>query len=170
MKVLKKIAIDQLLERVSASPFLIVVDYGGMKVSQFEELRKRLRATGAKLQVAKNTFVKQVATSVEYPEELSASLVGQTAVVTGESDVCATAKILKTYAKEIGKLPIRCGVLDGAFLAEAQVIALADLPPLDTLRAMLLGVFNSPAQKLVSVLNEPAASLARVLQAKADQG
>ncbi len=170
MKALKKIAIDQILERVSASPFLIVVDYGGMKVSEFEELRKRLRGTGAKLQVAKNTFVKQVVSSVDYPEELASHLSGQTAIVTGETDVCASAKVLKTYAKEIGKLPIRCGVLDGSFLEQAQVVALADLPPLEILRAQLLGVFNSPAQKLVSVLNEPGASLARVLQAKADQG
>ncbi len=170
MKVLKKIAIDNLLARISESPFLFVVDYTGLKVTQFEELRKRLAGTGAKLQVAKNTFVKQAANSVEYPEELAAHLVGQTAVITGTGDVCAAAKVLKTYAKESSKLAIRCGVLDGSFLDEAKVVALADLPPLDILRAQLLGVLNSPAQKLVSVLNEPAASLARVLQAKADQG
>jgi len=170
MKVLKKIVIDSLLSRVSESPFLIVVDYSGMKVSQFEELRKRLSACGSKLQVAKNTFVKQVASSVDYPAEVGDFLKGQTAVVTGDSDVCASAKVLKTYGKEIGKLAIRCGVLDGNFLDEKKVIALADLPPMEILRAQLLGVFNSPAQKLVSVLNEPGASLARVLQAKADQG
>ena len=170
MKVLKKIVIDSLLARVSDSPFLIVVDYSGKKVSQFEELRKRLAACGAKLQVSKNTFVKRVASSIEYPAEIADSLKGQTAVVTGESDVCAAAKVLKTYGKEINKLAIRCGVLDGNFLNEANVIALADLPPMEVLRAQLLGVFNSPAQKLVSVLNEPGASLARVLQAKADQG
>ncbi|MDH4408445.1 MAG: 50S ribosomal protein L10 [Verrucomicrobiales bacterium] len=170
MKVLKKIVIDSLLSRVSESPFLIVVDYSGMKVSQFEELRKRLAACGAKLQVSKNTFVKQVASSVDYPAEIGDFLKGQTAVVTGASEVCASAKVLKTYGKEISKLAIRCGVLDGNFLDEAKVIALADLPPMEILRAQLLGVFNSPAQKLVSVLNEPGASLARVLQAKADQG
>lgn len=170
MKVLKKTVIDSLLARISDSPFLIVVDYSGLKVSEFEELRKRLSATGAKLQVAKNTFVKQAASSVDYPAELASTLVGQTAVVTGDGDVSASAKVLKTYGKEINKLAIRAGVLDGSFLEQAQVIALADLPPLEILRAQFLGVLNSPAQKLVSVLNEPAASLARVLQAKADQG
>ena len=91
-------------------------------------------------------------------------------IVTGETDVCATAKVLKTFNKESKKLGIRCGVLDGAFLDEAQVIVLADLPPMDILRSQLLGVFSSPAQKLVTVLNEPGSALARVLQAKADQG
>jgi len=170
MKVLKKIVIDSLLTRISASPFLIVVDYTGMKVSQFEQLRKRLSETGAKLQVAKNTFVKQVADSVEYPSELAGHLTGQTAIVTGTTEVCAAAKVLKTYGKEIGKLAIRCGVLDGAFLDEKKVIVLADLPSMDVLRAQFLGVLNTPARQLVTVLNEPGSSLARVLQAKADQG
>lgn len=170
MKALKKIVIDDILSTVNTSPYLIVIDYAGMKVAQFQELRKRLAATGAKLQVAKNTFVKQVVTTVEYPTELAAHLTGQTAIVTGESDVCASAKVLKTYGKEISKVAIRCGVLDGNFLEAAKVVALADLPPMEVLRAQLLGVFNSPAQKLVSVLNEPGASLARALQAKADQG
>ncbi|MDP4584821.1 MAG: 50S ribosomal protein L10 [Verrucomicrobiales bacterium] len=170
MKALKKVVIDDILSTINDSPFLIVIDYAGMKVAQFQELRKRLAATGAKLQVAKNTFVKQAADSAEYPSELAGHLTGQTAIVTGSSDVCASAKVLKTYSKEISKPAIRCGVLDGTFLDSAKVIALADLPPMDILRAQLLGVFSSPAQKLVTVLNEPGSALARVLQAKADQG
>jgi large subunit ribosomal protein L10 len=170
MKALKKVVIDDILSSINDSPFLIVIDYAGMKVAQFQELRKRLAATGAKLQVAKNTFVKQAANTAEYPSELAACLIGQTAIVTGATEVCASAKVLKTYGKEISKLAIRCGVLDGAFLEDTKVIALADLPPMDVLRSQLLGVFSSPAQKLVTVLNEPGSALARVLQAKADQG
>lgn len=170
MKALKKVVIDDLLSSLNDSPYLIVIDYAGMKVAEFQELRKRLAATGAKLQVAKNTFVKQAADSAEYPSELAEHLSGQTAIVNGSGDVCATAKVLKTYGKEIGKLAIRCGVLDAAFLDSAKVITLADLPPMDVLRAQLLGVLSSPAQKLVTVLNEPGSALARVLQAKADQG
>jgi len=170
MKALKKVVIDDILSSINDSPFLIVIDYAGMKVAQFQELRKRLATTGAKLQVAKNTFVKQAASSAEYPAELAGHLIGQTAIVTGATEVCASAKVLKVYGKEISKLAIRCGVLDGAFLEDAKVIALADLPPMDILRSQLLGVFSSPAQKLVTVLNEPGSALARVLQAKADQG
>jgi len=170
MKALKKVVIDDILSSINDSPFLIVIDYAGMKVAQFQELRKRLAATGAKLQVAKNTFVKQAASSAEYPAELASHLTGQTAIVTGATEVCASAKVLKVYGKEISKLAIRCGVLDGTFLEDTKVIALADLPPMDILRSQLLGVFSSPAQKLVTVLNEPGSALARVLQAKADQG
>ena len=170
MKEVKKIIIDDLLSRINDSPFLLVADYGGMTVPQFEDLRKKLKAQGAKFQVAKNSFVRQAAESAEYPDGLSEYLSGQTAIVTGESDVCAAAKELKNFEKDNGKPGIRAGVLDGELLDEAKVKALAELPPMEVLQATLLGMLNQPATKLATVLNEPGASLARVLQAKSDQG
>lgn len=170
MKELKQVVIDDILARLNDSPFLLVADYGGMTVPQFEELRNRLKETGARFQVAKNTFVRQAANSAEFPDGFGEFLTGQTAIVTGEADVCAAAKTLKTYHKETGRPGLRGGVLDGELLDEENVRALADLPSREVLLAQLLGVLNQPAQRLVTVLNEPGASLARVLQAKADQG
>ena len=89
-------------------------------------------------------------------------------MVTGEVDICAAAKVLKTFAAEF-KLPtVRAGVLDNAALSADQVAALADLPSKDVLRAKLLGLLQTPASQFVRILNEPAASLARVLKAKGD--
>ena len=170
MKEIKQTIIDGIFEQINASPFLLVTDYGGMTVPQFAELRNRLTEVGAKFQVAKNSFVKRASESAEYPEDVAEHLAGQTAVVTGESDVCGAAKVLKTFQKEFELPVMRCGVLDGEFLDETKVSALADLPSEDILRAMFLGLLNKPAQQLVTVLDQPAASLARVLQAKADQG
>lgn len=45
----KKIIIDELLERVNASPFVLVVEYTGMTVPQFSELRTRLAASGRRV-------------------------------------------------------------------------------------------------------------------------
>ena len=39
----KKIIINGLLDRVNASPYLIVIDYTGLTVQQFTELRNRDR-------------------------------------------------------------------------------------------------------------------------------
>ncbi len=170
MKEVKQVIIDEILERLNDSPFMLVADYAGMTVPQFEELRGKLKEKGAKFQVAKNSFVRRAAESAEYPEGIGDMLSGQTAVVTGDSDVCAAAKALKDFAKSAGKPEIRGGVLDGELLDEAKVKALADLPPMEVLQAQLLGVLNMPAQQLVTVLDQPGASLARVLQAKHDQG
>lgn len=170
MKELKQIIIDDIVERLNDSPFMLIADYGGMTVPQFEALRKTLKEKGAKFQVAKNSFVKRAANSAEFPEEIGEHLAGQTAVITGESDVCAAAKALKDFHKENERPEVRCGVLDGEFLDAAKVKALAELPPKEILQAQLLGVLSQPGTKLVRTLNEPGGSLARVLQAKADQG
>lgn len=170
MKTEKQLIIDALLERINASPFMLVAEYAGMTVPQFSELRTRLRQAGAEFHVAKNTFVKRAAATASIPETVGALFIGQTAVVTGENDVCAAAKILKNFHKEFTRPAIRGGVLDGEVLDAVQVGALADLPAKEILQAQLLGVLQTPARQLVTVLNEPLASLARVLQAKADLG
>ncbi len=166
----KKIIIDALLERINGSPFMIVADFAGLKVSHFEELRTKLFEVGSEFHVAKNTYVRRVAKTAEYPDEVGEMLTGQTAVVTGTADVCAVAKVLKDYHKLRGKPVVRGGVLDGALLDGAGFSMLADLPSREELLAKLLATMLAPASKLVRTLNEPAASLARVLKAKSELG
>lgn len=163
----KTLIVSDVREKLKASPYLLIVDFTGMKVPHFESLRTRLGEAGAKISVVRNTFLRIAAQELQMPE-MSESLSGQTAMVTGEVDICAAAKVLKTFAAEFKKPTVRAGVLDNAALSAAQVAALADLPSKDVLRATLLGLLQAPASKLVRVLNEPGASLARVLKAKGD--
>lgn len=165
----KTILIEHLLEKVNASPFLFVVDYTGLTVDKFEALRKLLRGAGAEMHVFKNTLVKKAAERAGYPSELGAVLTGQSAVVTGEKDVCAAAKVMKNFADEFKKPQMKAGVLDGKYLDASGINALADLPSREVLLGQLLGVLQAPASTLVRLLNEPASSLARVLQAKSEQ-
>jgi large subunit ribosomal protein L10 len=158
MKALKTLLIDDLLQRVNASPFLFVVDYTGLKVDKFAELRKRLSAVGAEIHVFKNNLVKKAAEKAGYPGELGEHLTGQSAFVTGAKDVFGAAKILKNFQAEFEKPVMKVGVLDGNLLDTAAIKVLADLPSREVLLAQLLGV-----------LQAPASALARVLKAKADK-
>jgi large subunit ribosomal protein L10 len=122
----KTLIVSDIREKLQASPYLLVVDFTGMKVPHFENLRTRLSDAGARMSVVRNTFLRIAAAELKMPE-LSDSLAGQTAMVTGETDICAAAKVLKTFAAEF-KLPtVRAGVLDNAALSADQVAALADL-------------------------------------------
>ncbi len=176
----KQIIIDELLDRLNQSPFVIVTEYTGITVDQFAELRSRLRETGSRCQVAKNSLVKRALRELEAPAEVGDSLKGQTAIVTGDSDICAAAKVLNSFIDEFRKPTLKSGLLDGKFLTAQEVAGLADLPPKEVLIAKLLGVLNQPGvnlvrllnepgSQLVRVLNEPGSSFARVLQAKAAQ-
>lgn len=155
--------------RLNASPFFVVVDYKGLTVGQFTELRKRLAKAGAELHVVKNS-VFRIAAKEANVADLAGALSGQLAVVTGQKDISAAAKVVKTFQAEFEKPKLQFGHLGNRRLSKEDVLVLADLPPLETLRAKLLGVLQAPASQLVRLLNTPATQLARVLQARVDKG
>jgi len=167
MRLEKKFISQEYVGRLNASPFIIVVDYTGLKVGPVTELRKRLHKAGAEIHVVKNSIFKIAAKEAGIPD--LGSLAGQLAVVTGQKDVSAAAKIVKTFHAEFEKPKIKFGMLNNQRLETKDVEALADLPSIEVLRGKLLGVLQAPASTLVRLLNTPASQLARVLQARADK-
>ena len=160
--------VSDLSEKLNSSPFLLVTDYQRMKVDQFGELRDRLAPTGAEVHVVKNSFLKRAMSASGMPD-VAKDLSGQTAVVTGTSDVAPVAKVLKAFAAEFKIATLKLGVVDKNLLSVLEVESLADLPTRDVLLAQLLGVLLAPATKLVRTLNEPGAALTRLLNAKAEK-
>jgi large subunit ribosomal protein L10 len=160
--------VEGLLARLQQSPYLIVTDYHGLKVDQFSELRTRLAGVGARYTVVKNTFLNRASREAGFPD-LGDSLNGQTAIVTGDKDVSAAAKVLRTFAAESKKLSVRAGVVEKSLFTDKQIDALADLPSKEVLQAQLLGLLQTPATRLLQTLNEPASSLARLLQAHVEK-
>ena len=154
--------------RLNSSPYFIVVDYTGLKVGPITELRKRLAKAGAELHVVKNSIFR-IAAKEAGVAELNGGLTGQVAVVTGQKDVSAAAKVVKTFAAEFDKPKVKFGYLNSKRLEANDLKTLADLPSMEVLRAKLLGLMNTPGTRLVQLLNTPASMLARVLQAKAEK-
>jgi len=169
MRAEKQILTKEYTGRLNASPFFIVVGYQGLKVAHLTELRGRLAKAGAEVHIVKNSIFR-IAAKEAGVAELNGSLTGQMAVVTGQKDISAAAKALKNFAAEFDKLKVKFGYLNNQRLEEAGIIALADLPSLDVLRARILGLLSAPATKLVTLINTPASQLAQVIKAKAEKG
>ncbi len=145
------------------------MEYRGLKVGPITELRKRLNKAGAEMHVVKNSLFRLAAKEAGVAD-LGASLAGQLAVVTGQRDISAAAKVVKTFAAEFDKPKIRFGYLKNQRLETADILALADLPSIEVLRARLLGVIMAPATKLAALISTPATQLVRVLKARVDKG
>ncbi len=160
----KQALAQEYLERIQNAPFFFLVEYQGLNVAQFTELRRRLDEAEAEIHVIKNRIFRIAAREAGY-EELPEELRGQLAVVTGRKDIAAAAKVIKTFASEFEKPKIRFGFLGKDFLGKEQIEQIADLPPMDQLRAQLLATILAPATQLARVIQEPAASLARVIRA-----
>ena len=165
----KNFIIDEIKARVDKTPYVLLTDYTGMQVPQFNELRNRLSGAKAELRVVKNTLLRRALKDSNLPD-LESYLHGQSAVVMGESDVSAAAKVLKNFAAEFQKPKIKVGILDKAVLDPAQIMALADLPSKEVLQAKLLGLLLAPASTLVRLINTPASQVAQVLKAYSRQG
>jgi len=141
----KKLIVDQLLQRLETTPYLLLVDYTGLTVPQFNTIRKRLREVGANFHVTKNSYIKAAGAAKNYPSGLEKDLAGQTAVVFGDKDVCAAAKVIAAANKEFQKPVLKSGVLDGQLLSAPEVKGLAEIGSRENLLAKLLGVLNAPA-------------------------
>ncbi|PAW79275.1 MAG: 50S ribosomal protein L10 [Verrucomicrobia bacterium Tous-C9LFEB] len=163
----KNSIITEIQSKVNASPFVLLTEYAGMRVDHLSELRKRLHGVGAEYRVVKNTLLRRALKDANLPE--LGGLQGQTAVVLGEKDVCAAAKVLKSFTAEFTKPVIKGGILDNALLDKAQILALADLPSREVLLAKILGTLLAPASQLVRLLNTPASQVAQVLKANAEK-
>jgi len=168
MRAEKKLLTKDYVARLNASPFFIVVNYKGLKVAHLTELRKRLVQAGAEVHVVKNSIFR-VAAKEAGVGDLNGALTGQMAVVTGKKDISAAAKALKNFAAEFDKLKFKFGYLNNQRLEEAAIVALADLPSLDVLRAKILGLLVAPATKLVILINTPASQLAQVIKARSEK-
>jgi large subunit ribosomal protein L10 len=168
MRVEKQYISKEYATRLNTSPFFILVDYRGLTVVNFTELRKRLRGAGSELHVVKNSIFR-VAAKESGIADLSGSLAGQLAVVTGQKDVSAAAKVLKGFATEFDKGKVQFGYLNSKRLESKDLMALADLPSLDVLRGRILGMLQAPAAQLVRMIAAPGAQLARVIQARVDK-
>jgi len=133
MRAEKQFISKEYLGRLNGSPFFIVVDYTGLKVGPMTELRKRLNKAGAEIHVVKNSIFKIAAKEAGVGD--MGTLVGQLAVVTGQKDVSAAAKTVKTFGAEFEKPKIKFAFLNNQRLEAADVQALADLPSIELLAA-----------------------------------
>lgn len=165
----KKFISAEYVARLNSSPFFLVVDYRGLAVRQFNELRKRLRTSGAELHVVKSTIFRVAVKEVGLAD-LAGVLSGQVAVVTGQKDLAAATKAIKNFEAEFEKPKLQFGYSGNQRLSVAELRAIADLPPLAELQGKILGLLQAPAQKLVALINTPGAQIARVIKAKADKG
>jgi|SRR3954471_14200285 large subunit ribosomal protein L10 len=169
MRTEKQSISQEYVARLNASPFFIVVDYTGLKVGPITELRKRLVKAGAQIHVVKNSLFRLAAKEAGVAD-MNGGLAGQLAVVTGQKDVSAAAKAVKTFQAEFEKPKIKFGYLNNKRMEAKEIVSLAELPSLDVLRGKLVGLINTPATKLVQIIQTPGAQLARVIKAKAEKG
>ena len=165
----KKQLIDELHKELESSPHAVLVDFRGLSVPAATEFRKRMRASGSRYRVIKNSLALRASKGTAL-ERLEAKFEGTTGIAYAGDDPVALAKVLVEFAKDHPALSVKAGVVAGSQVLDAAgVKALSTMPGLPELRARLLGLLQAPATQLVRLLGTPGAQLARVVKAHQDK-
>lgn len=161
--------IERYMELLRDSQGVILADYRGLTVKEMQDLRRRVREVGGHVQVVKNTLFRIALERLERPVPTDL-LVGPTVVGFGIKDIPPVAKAFVDYAKEVDRLKIKGGMMDSRILSVADVETLAKLPPMEELRAQIVGAIQAPMVNLLGVITAPLREIAYILQARAEQG
>ena len=145
--------------------FVLVAQNKGLTVADVSELRRRMRAAGATYKVAKNRLATLALEGTRF-DGVQPLLKGPTALAWSKDPV-AVAKTAVEFAKTNDKFVVLGGALGTQTLSADGVKALAELPSLETLRAQLLGLIQTPATRIAGILQAPGGQVARVLSAYA---
>jgi large subunit ribosomal protein L10 len=166
----KERVVAELAEQLRSTESLIVADYRGLTNAQLEELRGKLRGSGARLQIVKNTLTRRAAEEAG-TEPLLALLEGPTAIafVDADGDPVAVAKALSDTAKDTKVLELRGGTLSGRSITGADVEELAKLPAPDVIKGQLVGVIVAPLTQLAALLAAPLRDLVGLIDARIAQ-
>jgi large subunit ribosomal protein L10 len=159
-------ALKENLERAKGSFFL--VNYQGLSAKETHALRQALKEKGARLFVAKNTLIRIALEELGLPK--LDGLSGPSAVVFYQDPVAA-AKALQEFSKKNPRASPRprAGFCRGRCSRLRIILALAELPTMDELRAELVGVLQAPMAELVGVLGGVARELVGILEAYAEK-
>lgn len=149
---LLKATSDALANAVS----VVFVSFKGVTVHEINDLRTALRDEGVKYTVVKKTLLKKALTEKGYTGDMP-ELPGEVAYAylpEGE-DITAPARSLQAFVKKLqGKLVFLGGALEGRYLSQNEIVAVATIPPVSVLRGMFANIINSPLQRFAIALGE----------------
>jgi large subunit ribosomal protein L10 len=161
----KREFVSQLAGVFAETSMVVVTQNKGLTVAEVSDLRRKMRDGGSTFKVAKNRLAALALDGTPF-DGIRPMLKGPTALAWSRDPV-AVAKTAVDFAKTNEKLVVIGGALGTQTLDANGVRALAELPSLDTLRARLVGMLQTPATRVASVLAAPAGQLARVFGAYA---
>lgn len=149
----KSIAIEDLTAQLAGTNIIYVSDISGLDAETTSNLRRACFKAGIKLEVVKNTLLaKAMEASDNDYGDLPSVLTGNSAILI--ADVAnAPGKVIKEFRKKAAK-PILKGAFINSeiYIGDEQLDALATIKSKEELIGEIIGLLQSPAQRIISAL------------------
>lgn len=162
----KTFFVQNLIEELKSTKSVILINFAGMTVKAQQELKKRLKAVGARMVVVKNTLFKRAGTEAKIAKEALEDkvLTGQTALILADEDPIAPLQTLGKFALEFEVPHLKVGIIEGVFQATDTLDKISKLPSKDILLAQTVGTVAQPLYGLLQVLQANLQKLVYVLK------
>lgn len=140
---------------MSGAKSLVFVNIHGLKVESATPMRRQLTKDGVGFFVAKKTLSEKALGAKKYEGTMPA-LVGEFGMAYG-TDLVAPARGVYEFQKKFkDQVTIVGGVFENKFMSKEDMLAIATIPPTQTLYGMFVNVINSPIQGFVVALSKIA--------------
>ena len=147
------------------SQAVVFVSSRGLTVAEVTQLRTKIRETGAKYHVVKNTLFRRALDQAGMP--VPEFLTGPMAIAFCVQDIAPVLKAIQDFTKTLDEreFQVTGGIVGNDVLDADGAKALADLPSKDMLFAKILGSLNAPGTQLTGLLSSSIRQMLNLLQA-----
>lgn len=136
---------------------VVFVKFDKLTVADNNTLRRSLQAEEVGYVVAKKSLLKRALSTFGITGE-APEMPGQIAVAYS-ADLLAGARGIFNFQKgHKDNVAIVGGVFEGRYMSASEMLSIATIPPMQTLRGMFVNIINSPIQRFASVLDQIAQS------------
>ena len=149
----KSIAIGDLTAQLAGTNIVYISDISGLDAETTSNLRRACFKAGIKLEVVKNTLLaKAMEASDNDYGDLPSTLTGNSAILI--ADVAnAPGKVIKEFRKKAAKPLLKGAYINSEiYIGDDQLDALATIKSKEELIGELIGLLQSPAQRIISAL------------------
>jgi large subunit ribosomal protein L10 len=149
----KSIAIENLTAQLAGSNIVYLADISGLNAETTSDLRRACFKAGIKLEVVKNTLLaKAMEASTNDYGDLPSTLSGNTSIFL--ADVAnAPAKIMKDFRKKSKKPELKGAFINSEiYIGDHLLDSLASLKSKNEVIGEIIGLLQSPAQRVISAL------------------
>ena len=145
-KAQKKEIVAKLETLMDGAKSLVFVNIHGLKVADATVMRRKLKTDKVGLFVAKKTLTARALEAKKY-QGTSPELSGEFALAYGADLVAPARGVYEFQGKFKDKVSIMGGVFEGKYMSKDEMLSIAAIPPMDTLRGMFVNLINSPIQQ-----------------------
>ncbi|GEP49333.1 50S ribosomal protein L10 [Flavobacterium noncentrifugens] len=149
----KSIAIEDLTAQLAGSNIVYVADISGLNAETTSNLRRACFKAGIKLEVVKNTMLSKAmeAAPADYGD-LATILKGNSSILLSDT-ANAPAKIIKEFRKKSDKPLLKGAFINSEiYIGDNLLDSLASLKSKEEVIGEIIGLLQSPAQRVVSAL------------------